>query len=150
MRNSKTSVPQSGLVQADSLAISGPENKHVPLADAQGLTPPESADQSQALRYALPAGLVAFLSACGGGGGSAAPAPEVLPPSGISQSQASRFLQHAQFSARYDDIKAVQTLGYAPWLAQAMSRPNSLGGWEWLKAKGYDAINTEEYFSKTT
>ena len=65
MRNSKTSVPQSGLVQADSLAISGPENKHVPLADAQGLTPPESADQSQALRYALPAGLVAFLSACG-------------------------------------------------------------------------------------
>ena len=148
MRNSKTSVPQSGLVKADSLAISGPENKHVPLADAQGLTPPESADQSQALRYALPAGLVAFLSACGGGGGSAAPAPEVLPPSGISQSQASRFLQHAQFSARYDDIKAVQTLGYAPWLAQAMSRPNSLGGWEWLKAKGYDAINAEEYFFK--
>jgi uncharacterized protein (DUF1800 family) len=146
MLNSKTSEPHSGLGPADTLAIQGPENKHEPLADAQGLTHPEGADQSQALRYALPAGLVAFLSACGGG--SAAPTPEVLPPSGISQSQASRFLQHAQFSARYDDIKAVQTLGYGPWLAQAMSLPNSLGGWEWLRAKGYDAINEHEYFFK--
>jgi uncharacterized protein (DUF1800 family) len=146
MRNSKTSVPHSGLGQADTLAVQGPENKEEPLVDAQGLTSPAASDSSQALRYALPAGLVAFLSACGGG--STAPTPEVLPPSGISQSQASRFLQHAQFSARYDDIKAVQTLGYGPWLAQAMSRPNSPGGWEWLKAKGYDAINEQEYFFK--
>ena len=179
MCNSKTSVPQSGLGQADTLAFQGPENKDEPLADVQGLTPSKGADQPQAFPYALPAGLVAFLSACGGGSGSgssggsggsagggaaltpeapstsgttgagsAAPVTEVLPASGISQSQASRFLQHAQFSARYDEIKAVQTLGYGPWLAQAMAMPSSQGGWEWLKAKGYDAINEREYFFK--
>lgn len=146
MRNSKTSEPHSGLGQSDTLALQGSENKDEPLEDVQGLTPAEAADQSQVLRYALPSGLVAFLSACGGGG--SAPIPEVLPASGISQVQASRFLQHAQFSARYDEIKAVQTLGYGPWLAQAMSKPSSQGGWEWLQAKGYDAINEHEYFFK--
>jgi uncharacterized protein (DUF1800 family) len=29
-----------------------------------------------------------------------------------------------------------------------MSKPNSPGGWEWLRAKGYDAINEHEYFFK--
>ena len=104
----------------------------------------ETSSPGRAVGLALPAALAAFLSACGGG--STPPKPEVLPASGISQAQAARFLLHAQFGASYDEIKAVQSLGYAPWLAQAMARPGSEGGWDWLKARGYGVVNEHEYF----
>ena len=106
--------------------------------------PPATTDDSgRRAAWALPVGLSAFLAACGGSGGET---PEPLPASGISQAQAARFLLHAQFGIRREDILAVQNLGYAGWLDQEMARAGSLGGWDWLKARGYDAINTHEYF----
>lgn len=111
---------------------------------AHGPAPGLAPERTQYAGFAVPAGLVAFLSACGAG--SSAPTPETLPASGIAQSQAARFLQHAQFSSGYEEIKAVQSLGYQAWLEQEMARPSSQGGWDWLKARGYDAVNTHEYF----
>lgn len=118
-----------------------------PDASPHDAAPADSADLSPAAStaWALPMGLSAFLAACGGGGGTT-PAPEVLPASGISQVQAARFLQHAQFGISYEAIKSVQAQGYSAWLDQEMARPSSLGGWDWLKARGYDAINQEQYF----
>lgn len=91
----------------------------------------------------MPLGLLAFLAACGGGGGPSI-APD--PPGTPTQTEAARFLLHAQFGVSYEDIADVKRWGLNAWLDKQMALPSSISGWDWLKSKGYDAINTHEYF----
>ncbi len=111
-------------------------------ADA-GIQSKQSPAYSSLRLTALPAALAAFLAACGG---SQSSTPPEVSTSGISQQQAARFLLRAKFGIDHDDIRSVQSLGYGPWLQQEMSKPSSQGGWDWLKARGYDAVNQHEYF----
>ena len=99
-------------------------------------------------RLALSASLMAFLSACGGGGSDTASPAAVAPPTStpsstpsstpISQAAAARFLLQAQMSASDVDIAAVQAQGYSAWLLAQMSAPISETGWDWLMRQGYN------------
>lgn len=71
------------------------------------------------------------------------------PDAPSTDAQAARFLLHAQFSASEEEIAAVKTKGYAPWLDEQLALPNSQSGWDWLVSKGYSVIDTNEYFFAT-
>jgi len=67
---------------------------------------PEGAESNAGLYAASLAAL--SLTACGGGGGNAAPPPPPPPPIAMSDAEAARFLQQAQFAATDSDIVALQ------------------------------------------
>lgn len=96
----------------------------------------------------------ALATACGGGGGggpAAVTGPGTTPtpttpggfsyPSAASDEEAARFLLQAQFSASDADIAAVRSKGYAAWLAEQMSAPASMPGFDWLNLRGYGVVN---------
>ena len=102
----------------------------------------------------------AALAACGGGGGGSSPAAPVVPvninTTGFSyatastDAQAARFLLQAQFSASTDDIAAVRSAGYAPWLGRQLGIAIGTTGWDWLNSQGYgDVLNPANYFDNT-
>lgn len=107
--------------------------------------PSQASEQSQKdWGYAsILAGLssAAVLQGCGGG---SAPTPE--PPGLATFAQASRFLQHAQFSASDAEMAAIKQMGMSAWLDREMSQPTSQSGWDWLVARGYSAINSNKFF----
>ena len=85
----------------------------------------------------------ALLSACGGASTtSAAPTPLPTPaPANVPTAlQASRFLAQASMGASREQITRVQALGYAGWLDEQFAMAPSATRWDWLVAKGYDAI----------
>ena len=88
-----------------------------------------------------------FLAACGGGG-SSAPAPPAVSDkiTFATDYAAARFLQHAQFSSSEADIAAVKSQGTSAWLDAQMSTPSSTGGWDWLSARGYSAIDNNRFY----
>ena len=90
--------------------------------------------------WAWPA--MATLAACGGGGGGETPAP-APPPAPVSptDAQASRFLAQASMGATRAQIERVKTLGYAGWLDEQMALARDPSRWDWLIAKGFDAID---------
>lgn len=105
----------------------------------------------------------ALLAACGGGGGgegggsAAAPFMPVVdfPTTGYAHlsastdAQAARFLQQAQFSSTPAEIAAVRSEGFPMWLARQYQGPRAPGGWDWLEARGYGAVDTHSYFFNT-
>jgi len=120
----------------------------------------EPAAASQAPMASTVIALGALLAACGGGGGGSdaasgtggtgAPAtpatpgtpatptaPPADPPTAI---QASRFLAQASIGATRTQIARVQALGYSGWIDEQMNMAQSTSRWDWLVAKGYDAI----------
>ncbi len=105
----------------------------------------------------LIAGALALSAGCGGGGGSNAEesattaAPAALTAEQIQQLDlaAARFLQHAQFSSTDSEISAVRQAGASSWLTQQMSLPPSQGGWDWLSAQGYSAIDSNNYYNNS-
>ena len=94
------------------------------------------------------AAVASFLEACGGGGGSSVPAtPPVSSKITFAKDYAAaRFLQHAQFSSSETEIAAVKSMGASAWLDAQMSLPSSTGGWDWLKARGYSAIDSNKFY----
>ncbi len=94
------------------------------------------------------AAVASFLAACGGGGGSSA--PETPPISDritfATDYAAARFLQHAQFSSSEAEIAAVKSMGASAWLDAQMNLPSSTGGWDWLTARGYSAIDSNKFY----
>ncbi|GGC67408.1 hypothetical protein GCM10011396_12990 [Undibacterium terreum] len=67
----------------------------------------------------------------------------------ISDADASRFLAQASMGASRAQIQQVQQLGYAGWLDAQFALPASMSRWDWLVAKGMNAItyrNTEAGF----
>jgi uncharacterized protein (DUF1800 family) len=59
---------------------------------------------------------------------------------------AARLLLQAQFSASMADMAQVRAMGYEAWLDAQLARPNSQTGFDWLQAKGYAAIDSNEFF----
>jgi uncharacterized protein (DUF1800 family) len=125
-------------------------------------TPPVSAvPDPSILPSALPvAALALTLAACGGdSGGEAAPVPATTPtptPAGgqtstiakpQSDAEAARFLMQAQLSATDDDIAALRSQGFEPWLSSKMSEAMSQSGFDWLASRGYNEVNESRYFA---
>ncbi|HTD05911.1 DUF1800 domain-containing protein [Undibacterium sp.] len=134
--------------------------KPMPPAKAGDGPPP-----NHAIHPGAAAGLGAslLLAACGGGTDSAtspvvaaearslaaprAAGSTVVPA--VSDADASRFLAQASMGASRAQIAQVQQLGYAGWLDAQFAMPPSGARWDWLIAKGYNAItyrNTETGF----
>ena len=89
------------------------------------------------------------LAACSGGKDAAAPgAPVPTPPVSetVTDAQAARFLQQAQFSAGSDDIAAVKSQGYAGWLNTQYGASPGETGVAWLTSRGYDSITAEQRY----
>lgn len=90
------------------------------------------------------------LAACGAGGG-AAPGP--TPPQGPqvvkpqSDAEAARFLLQVQFSASDEEIAALKSQGYEPWLDGQIAKPVGPSGTAWLSSRGYDQITAEGYYN---
>ena len=91
----------------------------------------------------------AALAACGGGGGgdagapspspAPAPAPAPAPPSGLSATDASRFLAQASIGANRAGIARVQAIGYAAWINEQIAVAPSTTRWDALVAGGFAA-----------
>ena len=91
----------------------------------------------------------AALTACGGGGADGSSAPPPVAPEPVSDTQAARFLLHAQFSASDSDIAAVRAQGYAAWLEQQFDAAPGSTGWDWLNANGYGAVDANKYYDSS-
>ena len=93
------------------------------------------------------AAVTSFLAACGGGG-SSTPAPPAISDkiTFATDYAAARFLQHAQFSSSEAEIASVKSMGASAWLDAQMNLPSSTGGWDWLTARGYSAIDSNKFY----
>ena len=115
------------------------------MAESHPIEEASLSTQPEERRHAiLPLGLLAFLASCGGGGQSSNTAAD--PPGTPTQQEAARFLLHAQFGASYSEIAEVKKMGFEAWLDKQMALPSSVSGWDWLKSKGYDAVDQNEFF----
>ncbi|WP_082507637.1 MULTISPECIES: DUF1800 family protein [unclassified Duganella] len=101
----------------------------------------------------LPATLAAatLLTACGGGGsasdgsgggGTTSPVPPTAVES-IGNPQAARFLAQASMGATREQMTRLQAVGYSKWLDEQMAMPASQSRWDWLMAKGFNAIDNK-------
>lgn len=122
---------------------------------------PEDRDTTSAA-VATPARLLTVgaaaltLAACGGGGGGAsggaapaagAPAaPVVRKPE--SDPMAARFVLQTGIAANTEEIAAVRSEGYAPWLERQMAAGHS-SAVAWLAARGYTQVDTNRWFDRT-
>jgi len=74
----------------------------------------------------------------------AAPPPAAAAP---TRTQAARFLAQASLSSSTAEIERVQTLGYGAWLDEQMALPRSSTNVEWLRSKGFDAVDYRNGFA---
>ncbi len=73
--------------------------------------------------------------------------PSYLKPA--TDEQAARFLLQAQFSANQAEIAALRAGSYAAYLQQQFDKPLGQTGWNWLNARGYNAVDANRYFFQT-
>jgi uncharacterized protein (DUF1800 family) len=90
--------------------------------------------------------VASFLAACGGGSSTTAPPAISDKITFATDYAAARFLQHAQFSSSETEIAAVKSMGASAWLDGQMGLPSSTGGWDWLTARGYSAIDSNKFY----
>ncbi|MDL2358007.1 MAG: DUF1800 domain-containing protein [Pseudomonadota bacterium] len=116
------------------------------MAEFETTIDPAPATAVSATDHAAAALLAAtLLSACGGGGSASSPAPTPTPvptppAAGPTAVEASRFLAQASMGATREQIARVQAIGYAGWLDEQFAMAPSGSHWDWLVAKGYDAL----------
>lgn len=133
----------------DSTLISEPAATNIPRDIAQES---RSADAIGPATLLSTTAIALALAACGGDSGQApVPAPtgggqtsSVAKPA--TDEEAVRFLLQAQFSASDEEIAALRTQGYEPWLTAQMATPVSQTAFDWLSSKGYDQITTNAFF----
>ena len=92
----------------------------------------------------------ALLTACGGGGGTSngsdGGSTSPVPPTTVEQIgsvQAARFLAQASMGATREQMTRVQAVGYSKWLDEQMALPSSQSRWDWLMAKGFNALENK-------
>jgi uncharacterized protein (DUF1800 family) len=100
---------------------------------------------------ALAVGAAVSVASCGGGGGGApapapAPPPSVPPPPVITDTEAARFLQQAQFSSTRAEMDALKAAGYSAWLTTNYSSAFGQKGVDWLNAQGHNSITIEQRY----
>ncbi|WP_271078395.1 DUF1800 domain-containing protein [Aurantiacibacter sp. MUD61] len=86
----------------------------------------------------------------GGGGGSSGggtPTPTVVKPQ--TDQEAARFLLRASLRASTGDISSLRDRGYEPWLDDRMDAPNSQTGAQFLQARGYETVDTNEWYNQS-
>jgi uncharacterized protein (DUF1800 family) len=103
-----------------------------------------------ALKLSATLAAATLLTACGGGGsestGSEGGTTSPVPPTqveSIAGAQAARFLAQASMGATHEQMSRVQALGYSKWLDEQMAMPASQSRWDWLMAKGFNAIENK-------
>lgn len=91
-----------------------------------------------------------LLTACGGGGGASngsdGGTTSAVPPTAvesIANAQAARFLAQASMGATREQMARVQAVGYSKWLDEQMAMPATQSRWDWLMAKGFNAIDNK-------
>ncbi len=87
------------------------------------------------------------LAACGGGSAPAATTPVVPTGSGLSDTQAARFLAQASFAATSAEINSVKAKGYGGWLDEQFALPVSSPHFDWMLAKGFAVDANKSNFS---
>lgn len=107
------------------------------------------------LPTAAVAGLALATAACGGGGGSdSAGSGGGTPPAAVAKPQtdaeAARFLMQAGFGASTGEIAQLKSEGYEPWLDRQMALANDETGTAFLSSRGYDAIDANEWYFRST
>lgn len=132
-----------------------------PAGAATSLLGPEIGTQPTATSHAmapLAAGVAtAMLAACGGaddgtgeallvGGMVDFPTNSYSHSTAASDAEAAHFLQQAQFSSTPKEIVALRSSSYAQWLADQFASPRGTTGWNWLEARGYNAVDLNSYF----
>lgn len=92
------------------------------------------------------------LSACGGSGDGSSPGTEqgYAYPAPGSDADAARFLQQAQFASTAQDIASLRAGRYADWLTRQMAQAPGPTGWDWLEAKGYGVVDSNNHYASTT
>jgi uncharacterized protein (DUF1800 family) len=78
----------------------------------------------------------------------APPAPPPPPPT--TSQQAARFLGQATMGVTKAEMAKVQSNGFAAWLDEQFAMPRTIGHWDWLVSRGFDAAanrNTENGFN---
>lgn len=103
--------------------------------------------------------LAATLAACGGGGGGTSGSgggtggggantggTPVRKPS--TDAEASRFIAMAGFAATTGQIDRIKTSGFERWLDDQMALGNDLTAVAWLQRRGFDAVNSEQYWNQ--
>ena len=85
------------------------------------------------------------LAACGGGGGDAGGPPPPPPPT-MTDVEAARFLQQAQFAATDADISVLKTVGISGWLDNQYGGSPGQSGVAWLNAQGHNSITAEQRY----
>ncbi|WP_066272648.1 DUF1800 domain-containing protein [Hydrogenophaga palleronii] len=118
-------------------------------------------EDTKPLHALTPLAAAALLAACGGGsgggggdGGNAPPATGTVNfptagfthPSASTDAEAARFLQQAQFSSNKEEIAELRGTSYAQWLANQFVRYQGITGWNWLEARGYGVVDSNNYF----
>jgi uncharacterized protein (DUF1800 family) len=68
------------------------------------------------------------------------PSTPSTPTEPVTPALASRFLGQASMGATRAQIERVQAVGYSGWIDEQMAMAPSPSRWDWLVAKGYDAI----------
>lgn len=122
-----------------------------------------AADTAIAARYLSPSAKAAVVStlaiataACGGGGsggsnpgngGSTTPPPVVLKPQ--SDAEAARFMLQASLAVGTGAIDQLKSEGYEPWLDRQMSQANSQSAREFFTSRGYDRVDSNNYFDRS-
>ena len=133
-------------------------------APADSAADPAHHSPAPALAAAMAA---AMLAACGGGGGGGDTASgaggsaaggssggvaggtgSVATPG--SDEEAARFLLQAQFSATDEDIAALRSKGYGPWLADQFAQPIGTTGTAWLMQRGYGVAASDTRYDNVS
>jgi len=113
-------------------------------ASHSGLSVPGISGEAQQRVTSAGASAITGTTMAGGSAGPLGKSRSFMVPN--NETEASRFLQQAQFSASDADIASVQALGYAGWLATQFETPASgPTAWEWLVQRGYGKLDSNNF-----
>ena len=86
-------------------------------------------------------------SATSGGGATGSVTQEEIKPE--TDAQAARFALHASLSVSPQDISDLKAIGYEPWLDRQMDAANAQSAAEFFESRGFNRIDTNNYYSRT-